>query len=309
MTEWYENPYEKKKPLPVPGFPRPLYPPDVEGKTASADGPDVEAYKRTVWRAGRWQGPASAFDRAFSNAFSHGKGPNVIETGVAGVQRQMGIDATGYVGNGTFTTFRSILVPTGPHKGEYAMDANALNLISQAWEMFGGAEPNPEPPPKPVKTTRQKALDGAIKHLGVKESPSGSNRTKFGQWYGMDGQPWCAIFATYCYEIEAGGSPSFVRGRSYAYVPYIVQDARNGRNGLRSVATPVAGDLVCFDWNFDGTYDHVGIFEAWAGGSGSTFLAIEGNTGISNDSNGGEVMRRTRRIPDQGTVFVRVEEP
>ena len=225
------------------------------------------------------------------------------------MQRQMKLDPTGYVGTKTFDTFRSILVPTGPSKGQYAMDANSLNLISLAWEQFHGAEPEPEPPPRPQKTTRQKALDGAIKYLGVKESPPGSNKTKFGSWYGIDGQPWCAMFCTYCYEIEAGGSPSFVRGRSYAYVPYIVQDARNGRNGLRSVATPVAGDLVCFDWNFDGTHDHVGIFETWAGGSGSTFLAIEGNTGISNDSNGGEVMRRTRRIPDQGTVFVRVEEP
>lgn len=311
MTEWYETPYKTKKALPVPGFPRPLYPPDAAeaGKTPSSNGPDVEAYKRTVWRAQRWPGPPSGFDRAFSNGFSHGKGGNVINTGVAGVQRQQEIDPTGWIGKGTFDVLRSILVPQGPNKGQYAMDANSLNLISLAWEEFHGSEPEPEPPPKPQKTTRQKALDGAITHLGVKESPSGSNRTKFGQWYGLDGQPWCAIFCTYCYEVHGGGSPSFVRGRNYAYVPYVVQDARNNRNGLRSVSTPIAGDLVCFDWNFDGTYDHIGIFEAWAAGSGSTFTAIEGNTGISNNSNGGEVMRRTRRMPDQGTVFVRVEEP
>ena len=40
-----------------------------------------------------------------------------------------------------------------------------------------------------------------------------------------------------------------------------------------------------------------------------TFNAIEGNTSVSNNSNGGEVMRRARSTPQQGTVFVRVSEP
>jgi hypothetical protein len=310
MTEWYEEPYKLGPLVPVPGFPRSLYPLDAasKGKTPSADGPDVEAYKRTAWRAGRWPGPASGFDRAYSNGFSHGKSPNVGDSGVAGVQRQQGIDPTGWFGPATFEQFRRIRVPEGPHKGEACMDANAANLIAQAWELFGGKEPVPEPPPTSTKTTRRKALDGAVKYLGVKESPSGSNRTKFGAWYGQDGQPWCAMFCSYCYEVEAGGSPSFLKGRNYAYVPYMVQDARNGRNGLRSISTPISGDLVCYDWAFDGTFDHVGIFETWVSGSGSSFTAIEGNTSLGNDSNGGQVMRRTRRVPDQGTIFIRVAE-
>jgi hypothetical protein len=248
------------------------------------------------------------FDRSFSNGFSHGSGGNVGETGVAGVQRQQQIEDTGWVGTQTFDLFRSLLVPTGPHKGERAMDANALNLISLAYALFQGIEPKP-PSPSP-RTTRQKALQGAITHLGDHETPRDSNRTKYGKWYGMDGQPWCAIFCTYCYEIHGGGSPSFERGSRYAYVPYIVADARNQRNGLTVTSNPVPGDLVCFDWNFDGTFDHVGLFENWVTGfASSTFSTIEGNTSNSNNSNGGEVMRRTRRVPDQGTVFVRVKEP
>src|SRR3954453_475181 len=31
------------------------------------------------------------------------------------------------------------------------------------------------------------ALEEAIKHIGTKESPPGSNRTPFGEWYGIDG--------------------------------------------------------------------------------------------------------------------------
>ena len=306
MSDWWEQPYELGPPVAVPGFPRPLYPPDAAeaGRTPSSNGPDAEAYKRVVWRAGRWPGPAAAFDRAYSNKFAHGKGGNVVETGISGVQRQQGLDDTGWVGKPTFDLLRRIRVPDGPHQGEPCMDANAANLVAQAYELYGGGEPAP-PVPSP-RSTRERALAGARRHLGEVESPAGSNHTRFGVWYGVDFQPWCAIFCTYCFEQEAGGSSSFKRGSSYAYVPYIVSDARNNRNGLSVTSTPIAGDLVCYDWGFDGTFDHVGLFEAWA--TSSTFTAVEGNTSTSNNSNGGEVMRRQRRLGEQAVVFVRVAE-
>src|SRR5215467_8058011 len=127
----------------VAGFPRPLYPPDAtkQGKRASVDGPDVEAYKRTVSRAGRW--PWQAFDQTFSNGFAHGKSGNVGETGVAGVQRQQHLDATGWIGEKTFNTLRSIRCPSGPHAGEMAMDSRAVALINEAFKIFGGSEPAP----------------------------------------------------------------------------------------------------------------------------------------------------------------------
>jgi len=308
MSAWWEAPYKGGPMVPVPGFPRPLYPPDAasKGKTPSVNGPDVEAYKRTCWRAGRWPGPASNFDRAFSNAFSHGSGPNVVNTGIAGVQRQQGIDASGFVGLATFNTLRSIRCPTGPHQGEMAMDANAANLIAQAWQLYGGEEPAPEPPPVEGKTTRQRALEAAIGYLGYKESPPNSNDTRFGEWYGCNYQPWCAAFVSYCYEVDAGGSPSFAKGQNYAYVPYMVSDGRNNRNGLSIPSSVIPGDLVTYNWDGgpDGTYDHVGIFEAWTGGS--SFTAIEGNTSVDNNSNGGAVMRRQRSATAQTTTFIRV---
>jgi hypothetical protein len=39
------------------------------------------------------------------------------------------------------------------------------------------------------------------------------------------------------------------------------------------------------------------------------FEAVEGNTSTSSNSNGGQVMRRTRTRNGQGTIFVRVAEP
>jgi hypothetical protein len=304
MTNWWEQPYKGGPMIAVPGFPRPLYPPDAssQGKKPSANGPDVEAYKRVVWRLGRWPGPASGFDRAYSNGFSHGKSGNVGETGIAGMQRQAKIEDSGWIGQATFNLMRSVRVPEGfPNGGQMAMDAYAQSLIVQAWDEFGGKEPAP-----PAKgSLREAALAKAATQLGTKEVPPNSNQVPYTKWYGMTG-PWCAMFATWCYE-QVGDSPSFVRGTSYAYVPYIVNDARSKRNGLSVTSSPAPGDLVCFDWEGDGVFDHVGLFEQWLPSS-SAFYAIEGNTATGNDSDGGEVMRR-QRSAGSGTVFVRVAEP
>ena len=175
------------------------------------------------------------------------------------------------------------------------MDANAANLIAQAYALYQGVEPRPPDPKPPAASTRQRALLGAISHIGDKEAPAGSNRTPYGKWYGQDGQPWCAMFVSFCYEVDAGGSPSFAKGSSYAYVPYVVSDARYQRNGLSVTGSPIPGDLVCFDWGRDGTYDHIGLFEKWLGESRTSFQTVEGNTGPSNYSNGGMVMRCTRQ--------------
>src|SRR5262249_45139021 len=102
-------------------------------------------------------------------------------------------------------------------------------------------------------------------------------------------------------------SNSFVKGSYYSYVPYIVNDARLGVNGLAITSSPISGDLVCYDWSRDGEYDHVGLFENWT--SGRAFQAVEGNTSTSDNSNGGQVMRRQRDAGSQNTVFVHVKEP
>lgn len=50
--------------------------------------------------------------------------------------------------------------------------------------------------------------------------------------------------------------------------------------------TPVAGDIIFFDWGNNGTIDHVGIVESVSGGTVNT---IEGNSGD-------KVARRSYRI-------------
>lgn len=300
MNEWYESAYPGGPMVSVTGFPRPLYPPDsVEhGKRPSEDGPDIEAYKRTVSRAGRWKW--GTFDQSFSNGFSHGKSGNVGESGLAGIQRQQHLDATGWVGEKTFNTLRSIRIPKGlPHSGEPAMDATAVKLVNEAWSIYKGAAA----PPPSQGTVRQAALDLAIGELGTTENPPESNNNKYGSWYGVNYEPWCAIFCTWAFE-HAGDSPSFVKGSRYAYCPYVVADARANRYGLSTTDDPIPGDLVVYDWAGDTIYDHIGIFEKDLGGG--NFQAIEGNTSTSNNSNGGQVMRRTDRSASDIAAFVHV---
>lgn len=303
MSDWWEAPY-KGGPMVVPAsyFPRPLYPPDNASKPTPKDGPDVLAYKRTLCRLGRWEPwePAN-WDDAYSNKFAHGRGPNVADSGIEGFQRQMAISATGNLGQATFNSLASARVPEGPHRDEMAMDANAVNLIREAYAIFGGQE---EPPPS-TKAIRQRALEAAMSFLGYKESPAGSNHTVFGDWYGMDYNPWCAMAVCHWFTVGAEGSLSFVRGSRYSYCPYILNDAKAGRYGLSITTNPVPGDVVLFDWQYDSCPDHVGLYHS---GTPSSFQCVEGNTSTSDNSNGGEVMRRTRSTSEAKIHFVRVAE-
>jgi hypothetical protein len=277
-----------------PAMPRPLYPPDAadRGKIPSVPGIDVIAVKRAVSRSGHW--PWQDFDDSYSNGFAHGRSGNVRENGLAGLQRQNGIEATGWMGEHTYNLIRSARVPDGlPHAGEPLLDAMAVGLLESHAELMAGGS-----------SVRLLALEKARSFLGYVESPPGSNGNMFGEWYGMNFEPWCAMFVSYCFEHVAHGSPSFAAGTTYAYVPYIVADARAHMFGLSAVESPIPGDLVCFNWD-GGEFDHVGLFED---GIPEGFDTIEGNTSTSNNSNGGQVMRRRRSADTQETVFVRVVE-
>ena len=146
------------------------------------------------------------------------------------------------------------------------------------------------------------ALKVAREYVGVKENPPGSNKVLFSEWYGVVG-PWCAMFVTFC--MVKAGSTTFSKGTRYAYCPYILTDAKQNR-GMTVVQPDDArsGDIVLYSWNHDGVANHVGLVATPPNG-GISFLAVEGNTGVGADSDGGEVMVRQRHIKDV-IAFVRV---
>ena len=110
------------------------------------------------------------------------------------------------------------------------------------------------------------------------------NNTPFGKWYGLNFNPWCAMFESYC-ATKAG-----LRFR-YASVAMIVDDARWGRHGLHLTSKPVPGDVFCI------RNDHTGFVLTSPGRSGF-FTTIEGNSSDRVQS------RRRHRF--QITHFVRI---
>jgi hypothetical protein len=144
------------------------------------------------------------------------------------------------------------------------------------------------------------ALEEALKHIGAKESPPNSNRTQFGRWFGIDGVKWCNIFVSYCFSVGAGYTicEGFTGAGVYppgcTYVP--TTEAWLRATGLwKGRSRPAPGDIVIFNWD-GGEPDHIGIVESVI--DNETIQSVEGNTSRGNQSDGGQVMRRERRMSD-----------
>lgn len=136
-----------------------------------------------------------------------------------------------------------------------------------------------------------KVLEIARAELGYKESPKNSNKTKYGKEYGMDGNPWCAMFVWWVFK-KAGCPELFYGGKKSAYCPTIA-DFYIAKKQTVAKTKGQAGDIVLFDWNKNNSSDHIGIIEKK--NSDGTYGTIEGNTSLSSNANGGQVMRRTRK--------------
>lgn len=136
-----------------------------------------------------------------------------------------------------------------------------------------------------------KLVEIAVAELGTKESPPNSNQVKYNTWYygrevSGSAYPWCMVFVQWCCD-QAGITPP-IRTASCGT---LLNAARAAGEAVYTDFQP--GDIVIYDFQRDGTTDHCGIVES---ASGATVTAIEGNTAVGNDSDGGEVMRRTRNI-------------
>lgn len=141
--------------------------------------------------------------------------------------------------------------------------------------------------------TVKKLLDTAKKELGVKESPPNSNNVKYNTWfYGKpvvgSAYPWCAVFV---FEMcKKAGVKVPVDFPEAASCGAWMRAAKTAGMWVTSGFQP--GDIAIFDFSGNKkTTQHCGIIESVLDNSVKT---IEGNTGTSSDSDGGEVMRRTR---------------
>lgn len=141
-------------------------------------------------------------------------------------------------------------------------------------------------------------LKVACGELLVKESPAGSNNVKYNTaYYGREVQdtentkyPWCVVFLWWCFR-QAGASALFFGGNKTASCGTLMSYSKS--HGLYVSGGYAPGDLVFLRFSTKRTTpEHIGIVkEVRANGD---LVTIEGNTGVGNDANGGQVQQRVR---------------
>lgn len=141
-----------------------------------------------------------------------------------------------------------------------------------------------------------KVIELARADIGYTESPANSNRTKYGEAYGMNGQPWCVMALAFWFN-EAGERMAFFGGGKTASCSILLRWYREQELTVDKQNVQ-AGDIVIL--NFSGTVEpqHCGLVThvERSGGSILYIKTIEGNTtsGDTSQDNGGMVCEKVR---------------
>ncbi len=92
-------------------------------------------------------------------------------------------------------------------------------------------------------------------------------------WYGFNGRvAWCACFVSWCYHEAGLSEPCFAACQSQG-VLWFTSRGQWGARGYKDIAP---GDAIFFDWDLDGSADHVGIV---IGRDNERVYTVEGNSG------------------------------
>ena len=92
-------------------------------------------------------------------------------------------------------------------------------------------------------------------------------------WYGFNSRvEWCACFVSWCYGQMGLSEPRFAACQSQG-IPWFTSHGQWGARGYENIAP---GDAIFFDWDLDGSADHVGLV---IGRDESRVYTVEGNSG------------------------------
>ena len=240
---------------------------------------------------GRGTDPMQCSESPYNTRFSHSPGsitdPNYsIEVGVqtfadcisqAGCSSPQDMDKLKLAWQGY--NYGNGYIGWALQRGGYT-EANALQFsqeqaASHGWSSYGDPEYVPHVMRYYSGGSLFAGLFGSQQIVSVAMGQIGNNGgQKFWSWYGFDSRvEWCACFVSWCADqsglIESGNVPKFSLCSSG--VTWF-----QGKNKWQSGGTtPSAGMIIFFDWDHDGTSDHVGIVEKCEGGRVYT---IEGNS-------------------------------
>jgi peptidoglycan hydrolase-like protein with peptidoglycan-binding domain len=237
--------------MPDPGqLRRPLYPPD-HSKGPVPNGPDVEAVKRAVSRAGfwRWQD----FDQAFSNGFAHGNHDN--GPGVAGYQWKNGIEATGNYGEATHQKLRRAKIPAGlPHAGEDCFDTTAVKLYTSY------APPAGIPNLGYVVRGSKSVLDQDLTHYtsGFPNENSGSEMPAFDDGFGEGVMVYAPEALTVTHQSSSHPGDAFYADGASGLAWWFGHLDRSPANGTRIGKGKFIG-RTCHNTIGGGPHVHVGV--------------------------------------------------
>jgi hypothetical protein len=148
----------------------------------------------------------------------------------------------------------------------------------------------------PLTGTLEEVLQDLKGELGRDpyEVPAGSNRTKYGQLYGMDGYAWCAMFVWVVLALW-----NKIDHPKSAYTPTVFEWYRSRK---RTSRTARVGALVFF--NFFDSLDriqHIGFVVQVGNGWIETIEGNTSSTAAGSQDNGGGVYKR-RRVTDSQIV-------
>lgn len=152
--------------------------------------------------------------------------------------------------------------------------------------------------------SKQAVIDAAMEDLGYSESPPNSNLTKFGEWYGLNGQPWCVMAPAYWFS-KAGERMAFYNGGKTASCQTLLRCYREQGQTVPASEIQV-GDILILNFSgkkVNGELDteHCGLVVE-KGKLAGTWYTIEGNTtpGVEGtpqeEYNGGCVAKKLRNI-------------
>ena len=138
----------------------------------------------------------------------------------------------------------------------------------------------------------ERVVDIARGEIGVTEYPPGSNKVKYNTWfYGREvwgaSYPWCCAFV--CWVFHRAGCLGLLRKTGGCTT---LMNWFKAKGRLVPIKEAEPGDVVFYQFDSDAYADHVGIVEKR---TSTGIAAIEGNTSVTSDDNGGAVMRRSRR--------------
>ena len=134
----------------------------------------------------------------------------------------------------------------------------------------------------------------ATQELGNQEVPV--NKTKYGKWYGLDGNPWCAMFVSWVYG-QAGLSATVAASTKKGFASCdagLKWFAKKGK--LVPIGEAQPGDIAFFQFDDDAQPDHVGIVIK-NNTKLKRLVCIEGNTAgdaKGSQSNGDGVYKKVR---------------